>query len=677
MTPHPPGRKEGGKEGGFTFLSPDVTRSAAAAGGPHVVVREHRGAGSAHLGGLSGPDMNPFAWYPPPPPGLPPPGIPPPFFCPPPSWDTSFWAAPVPYPPPGRYPPPDSTYASADTYSQPKSYSQPAESYSQPADSYSDPAQSIPPAESYSQTAESYPQPAQNFSQPEGYSQPAEGYPPAQSYPQPESFLPPHSYTSPAAWFPPAYGARPQGPHAGGNGNFSQKRQGKQAPAFSKHCPEENNKPKTRKKKEPVFSHYCDTCDRGYKNQEKYDEHISQHKQCSEEGCNFSAHEKIVQIHWKNAHAPGAKRIKLDSPEEIARWREERKRNFPTLANIERKKEMQMQKEERGEVLTTQQFGKMKGMWKPPESGEALGHQRRHKRKQWRPFWKRFRKNGGDYHGPRTQNEANGPENSTCEKEQEKQNALADQVYEKDVDPLGLLANGDVESDKDEAAEEDGRLGTTVVPRQVTSALSALSVNYGSASDSEPEEIPVKTATKAEKNQAVLRNTPQTTPAPQSRKPNQNRPGCAGTTLRSSNSNARPPRGPEKWGRKTLPRLPKRRPTLLEMLLAQDIRHERNVILQCVRYLIRNNMFGLHLKTEPQAEAETEQSSTPTAEPSMEKPDESNCSCSFDLQLEGGQEDALLIAQGEKEPVDQTSQMAQLADEDTWETPSIQCEGAP
>lgn len=30
----------------------------------------------------------------------------------------------------------------------------------------------------------------------------------------------------------------------GGNGNFSQKWQGKQVPPFSKHCPEENNKPK-------------------------------------------------------------------------------------------------------------------------------------------------------------------------------------------------------------------------------------------------------------------------------------------------------------------------------------------------------------------------------------------------------------------------------------------------
>lgn len=79
-------------------------------------------------------------------------------------------------------------------------------------------------------------------------------------------------------------------------------------------------------------------------------------------------------------------------------------------------------------------------------------------------------------------------------------------------------------------------------------------------------EVSVKIATKAEKNEAALRNTPQSPDVPHNPKLNQELPESTDTTLRSSNSNAGPPRVPDKRAKRTLPLLPKRRPTLLEMV---------------------------------------------------------------------------------------------------------------
>ncbi|XP_038573026.1 nuclear fragile X mental retardation-interacting protein 1-like, partial [Micropterus salmoides] len=351
-----------------------------------------------------------------------------------------------------------------------------------------------------------------------------------------------------------------QGGHRGGRQNYG---------------PPNNHGKKQKNKKEPEYSHFCDTCDRGFKNQDKYDEHISQHVECSVPDCTFMAHEKIVSIHWKNNHAPGAKRIKLDTPEEITKWREERRKNYPTLQNMERKQKVMAVREETGAVLETAQFGRMRGRGRGRGWGNR-GFRGRHQR--------------GPH--PSDSNATGRPPFLTqpCS----------------DGDPLGALASSDHDSDREDPAAESGASGLVVAPKQMSSALGSLVANYGSMSESESDEGPESTPIQRAKdllreNQALLNTIPANS---QDRRPSGGwgtssqgtethkgpQPDCALQTPHSRRGRGRRGRG-GRGGHQDTPQT--RRPTLLEMLLAPDVRHERNVLLQCVRFVVRNNFFGL------------------------------------------------------------------------------------
>ncbi|XP_038209701.1 nuclear fragile X mental retardation-interacting protein 1 isoform X2 [Zerene cesonia] len=74
---------------------------------------------------------------------------------------------------------------------------------------------------------------------------------------------------------------------------------------------------------------------------------------CNIDGCQFIAHPKVIIKHVQMQHSTGLykKIAKLNNPEEIEKWREDRRKKYPTKSNIEKKNSEIKEKIERGEKM--------------------------------------------------------------------------------------------------------------------------------------------------------------------------------------------------------------------------------------------------------------------------------------------------------------------------------------
>lgn len=113
--------------------------------------------------------------------------------------------------------------------------------------------------------------------------------------------------------------------------------------------------------------YYCEGCEKEFTQKIAYDAHCANHETCRHPGCTFSGTKKVVIAHFHGSHGlysgEGYKMIEVEgskkkyrvllgvSPEEIEKWRMDRRKNFPTAENTQKKKEQREELRKAGGLI--------------------------------------------------------------------------------------------------------------------------------------------------------------------------------------------------------------------------------------------------------------------------------------------------------------------------------------
>lgn len=124
---------------------------------------------------------------------------------------------------------------------------------------------------------------------------------------------------------------------------------------------QENKQPQDEQPKHPQQQQFkrnpasfCKYCQLGFDSDTELFQHRRSHIKCPYDECKFNANEVTVANHIQRAHLKQNTTVKiadLTTPEQIEKWREERRKRYPTTQNVILRQQLQEEKLKRGEKL--------------------------------------------------------------------------------------------------------------------------------------------------------------------------------------------------------------------------------------------------------------------------------------------------------------------------------------
>ncbi|CAH8428650.1 unnamed protein product [Schistosoma rodhaini] len=289
-------------------------------------------------------------------------------------------------------------------------------------------------------------------------------------------------------------------------------------------------------------------CDIAFYTNEEYRRHLDSHVKCPVEGCPFMSHPKAMRVHQEVIHNSGLFNTiyRETCDKSVKVWRESRRRNYPTLERVEAKKKLIEERIERGEIFETPQFGSMN----KPNSNVLRSSQ--------------INEVDASSNKMSTSSKKTGKISKQC-----KTNSSSSVVTNRESNIRLVSMDYDSEStDNDNITIKDKSSCDIIDPT------------------TESVEKPNNTASGRRRKRGRKQKSDNTTtsdnPINENTEDSQNNPFASHPLVKLQVKR-----------RQCLSNIHSihSRPTLLQMLLAEDIRKERNQLMQCIRYIVKENFF--------------------------------------------------------------------------------------